>query len=54
MEAFEEADSIRIGHQVVAHARRVATVMGDHDEVWELLALTAQLESWTLAAEGAA
>ena len=53
-EAFAESDSIRIGYQVVARARFVATVIGERDDVWDLLALAAQLERWTLAAEAAA
>jgi len=51
---FAESDSIRIGYQVVARARFVATVIGERDDVWDLLALAAQLERWTLAAEAAA
>jgi hypothetical protein len=54
LEAFDQADSIRLGHQVVAQARRVATAIGERDDVWELLAGAAWLETATWAAEAAA
>jgi hypothetical protein len=53
-EAFEQADSIRIGHRLVREARRVATLLGERDDVWELLARAAWLETATLAAEASA
>jgi hypothetical protein len=50
-EAFAEADSIRLGHQVAAQARRVAAALGDQEPVWSLLEAAAALERATWAAE---
>jgi len=53
-EFFAESDSIRIGHRLVARARRVATACGPRPDVWDLLAAAAWLETSTFRAEAAA
>jgi len=47
---YEDADSIRVCHRVVARARRVATGVGPREDVWDLLATAAGLETLTVAA----
>ena len=46
-----DADSLRIANQTIARARQYATVLGDRDEAWTLLAMAARLERDTRAAE---
>jgi hypothetical protein len=53
-EIFDEADSIRIGYQLVAQARQVAMVIGDCNDAWDLLGRAAELERATLVAEAEA
>ena len=53
-EAFLQADLIRESHQFVTAARRVLTMLGgDHPDVWDLLALVADVEREAFRAEAA-
>jgi hypothetical protein len=46
-----EADSIRICDRVVREARALATRLGPREDVLDLLAQVAELDTWTRAAE---